>query len=502
MVSGVLVIERFRGQIALKSWKRGTEDKGDIFDPHSLWPAASDTSVRFSNDLAQAVNGLPGRLRNYAGQLSGIVPDRPGKARRGSQEARIHLPSGASPPNTWEDLNGLLQQSRPALDSLHLLMKTPPSDIGCDPVRRLEEDSFPNFVALRVSAQTLHAAALNDLRKGNLSGAQENLLSLISFGRLYSKDPRLVTFMIRIAIIGLSVDGCWDALQANAWTDQQLAVLQQACQDNSRLLSEMPRVMEAERIAHCYRLDWFRSHSYETSLSRYKDIYESFGCKPPATTSANPYRLYHQWAFHPVWTFAWSHQEELNYLRDSQPDVQAVGDTLKHCSWVQLRRQMDENHSKYRFPVAAWRFYMKLPLAEELPQTLGGAPPPIAYPYTDFSKALFNTMKNLTLNDMVVTAIAIKRYELAHGKPPPNLAGLAPEFLSATPVDFMDGQVLRYHPNSNGTFLLYSVGENGKDDGGNAESDSANDDRHNGVQWIGRDWVWPSLDRNGRQPNA
>ena len=30
----------------------------------------------------------------------------------------------------------------------------------------------------------------------------------------------------------------------------------------------------------------------------------------------------------------------------------------------------------------------------------------------------------------------------------------------------MDGQPLRYRRNADGTFLLYSVGENGKDDGG------------------------------------
>jgi len=268
-------------------------------------------------------------------------------------------------------------------------------------------------------------------------------------------------------------------------------VLQQACQDNSRLLSQLPRVMEAERITHCYRLDWFRSHSYETALSRYKELFESFGRKRPATN-----RLYRQWVFHPVWSFAWSDQEELNYLRDSQPDVQALRDTLKHPSWIQLKLRLNENHLSYRPPVAVWRFYMKLPLAEELPEVLGGASPPNAYPYTDFSKALFNSMKNLTLNEMVVTAIAIKRYELRHSKPPSDLTGLVPEFLASAPVDLMDGQVLRYHPNSNGTFLLYSVGENGKDDAGNAEANSANGSQ-NGFGWNGRDWVWPSFDTKG-----
>ena len=46
--------------------------------------------------------------------------------------------------------------------------------MGYDIVRRLGTDSFPKFVNVRRSAQALQAAAMNDLRKGNLPGALEN----------------------------------------------------------------------------------------------------------------------------------------------------------------------------------------------------------------------------------------------------------------------------------------------------------------------------------------
>lgn len=383
------------------------------------------------------------------------------------------------------------------MDSLHRLMKAPPSDIGFDAAKRLEEDSIPNLVALRVGAQTLHAAVMNDLHKGNLSGAQEDLLNLISFGRLYAKDPGMIHFMVRIAIIGLCVDGCWDALQADGWTDPQLAVLQQACEDNSRLLLELPRVMEAERIVHCYRLKWFRSHSYETALSRYKEVYQSFGSKMPAAASASLLRLYRQWVFHPAWIFAWSDEEELNYLRDSQPEVEALRDLLKQRSWVQLKTEMNDHRRNYRPPLAAWRFYRKLPLAEDLSEAIGSAPPLNDYPYPDFLRAWLVSMKNLTLNEMVITAIALKRYQLIHGKPPPELNRLVPQFLSAVPIDLMNGQVFRYRPNSNGAFVLYSVGEDGKDDGGDGEPNSSFTSRQYESDWIGRDWVWPSLAARG-----
>jgi hypothetical protein len=43
-------------------------------------------------------------------------------------------------------------------------------------------------------------------------------------------------------------------------------------------------------------------------------------------------------------------------------------------------------------------------------------------------------MKNLTLHEMVITAIATKRYELKHGKAPAGLTTLVPEFLPAIVV--------------------------------------------------------------------
>ena len=97
-----------------------------------------------------------------------------------------------------------------------------------------------------------------------------------------------------------------------------------------------------------------------------------------------------------------------------------------------------------------------------------------------------------TARNVIVTAIALKRYELRHHQLPDKLNQLVPDFLKSVPTDYMDGQPLGYRLNADGTFLLYSVGENGKDDGGNpslekgAESSSFN--------WLNPDaldWVWP-----------
>jgi hypothetical protein len=74
---------------------------------------------------------------------------------------------------------------------------------------------------------------------------------------------------------------------------------------------------------------------------------------------------------------------------------------------------------------------------------------------------VFETAKNMT-----IAAIALKRYELQHQQLPPMLDSLTPAILKTIPVDYMNGQALHYQKNLDGTFQLYSVGENGVDDGG------------------------------------
>jgi len=105
---------------------------------------------------------------------------------------------------------------------------------------------------------------------------------------------------------------------------------------------------------------------------------------------------------------------------------------------------------------------------------------------------------------IVVTAITLQRYHLAHGSHPTDLHYLVPAFLSTLPLDPVEGQPLRYRSNADGTFLLYSVGENGVDDGGDPSLEKYFET--SGYAWQNPhalDWVWPSpaTDKTSSAPN-
>ena len=78
----------------------------------------------------------------------------------------------------------------------------------------------------------------------------------------------------------------------------------------------------------------------------------------------------------------------------------------------------------------------------------------------------------------------LERYRLAHGVYPDSLDALVPAYGSNLPRDIMDGQPYHYKLESDGTYLLYSVGWNQVDDGG--QSNDSTGFRSKDAP----DWVW------------
>jgi hypothetical protein len=108
---------------------------------------------------------------------------------------------------------------------------------------------------------------------------------------------------------------------------------------------------------------------------------------------------------------------------------------------------------------------------------------------------LASTTKHLmtaeTCRRITFTAIALQRFKLAHAHFPDHLTDLVPQFLPTVPNDPVDGRPLRYRLKPDGTFLLYSVGENRVDDGGNPNTSK---EPATYTYWLHPgvlDWVWP-----------
>ena len=69
------------------------------------------------------------------------------------------------------------------------------------------------------------------------------------------------------------------------------------------------------------------------------------------------------------------------------------------------------------------------------------------------------------VRDATLAIIALEQFRRAKGNFPASLDELVPSFLPCVPKDLADGQTLRYRPSA-GSYILYSIGTNLKDDGG------------------------------------
>lgn len=261
----------------------------------------------------------------------------------------------------------------------------------------------------------------------------------------------------------MGLDLTWQALQAKDWDDKKLSALQQGW-ERLDALEGLERALEGER---CLGLEYVRMR--RESGWHWERVFRSpSGSSIPDVKRVADQGLYGRFFLRTVVNNDLAFQLGHTHARVQQVRLLRADHPWKEVSdsWQQLNARMEERlHSPTRL------FY---PLS--LLATLNS--------YGAGRTAVRAEMARR----LTIAAIALKRYELTHGHPSSSLTALVPGFLSASPRDCMSGQPLRYRANDDGTFRLYSVGEDGKDDGGDPTPVKLD---AKGL-WEGRDAVWPS----------
>ncbi len=103
-------------------------------------------------------------------------------------------------------------------------------------------------------------------------------------------------------------------------------------------------------------------------------------------------------------------------------------------------------------------------------------------------KPMFNSVKKFAYMQVQIDeariACRLERYYLTHGSYPNSLDLLTPAYGSELPHDVMNGEPYHYKLNADGTYILYSVGWDQKDDGGQLGAKSPYHNTDN------LDWIW------------
>jgi hypothetical protein len=292
---------------------------------------------------------------------------------------------------------------------------------------------LPNFVALRLVAQTLAQRAQCHLLLGQPDKALRELTLMRDLCRLTEGAPTgkpmtLVAAMINAAVTGLYVETIADGFRLHTWQEPQIVTLQKQLEQ----INLPPFLVEA---IHCERLSCGRI--IQTG------VMAKLGTRrvPNATLwqkirNVRPPNI--------LGGFFYLNLVNVDQLQRkaiaSIDPVQRIVLPKKAADFQNETDRISRHFSPYTFFAAVM--------------------------VPDFSKAVQTCGYDQTRADVAQLACALERYRFAHGRYPEKLDDLLPQFIGQLPHDIVGGQSLKYRCPADGGFVLYSIGWNETDDGG------------------------------------
>ncbi len=486
-LGAVLVVHHFRVKGAANRYKAALTAQGEKLSwqellPPPLMPDANSASLFMS--LAARLPQSGPLATNHANTMAMIAP---GKAMAGWALPWVGGYSIGHESNSWEEALADYKAQEGLLDEFHALLKQPAMDLRLD-YSQGANLLLPHLASLKRCTQRLCGAAACELHSGNPAAALPHLRAALALAHERPQEPIVITELVRIAIAAIAGSATWDYLQAPGLRDQDLEALQQDWSEMT-FFASTERTFMGERCFMLQSLAQMRDSSAEFSRLT------GMSAKPLGTGGGGDLleqglnlaeESWERTKFgvaEGAWRVSWSHTDELRMLRGQQALLEIA------------RRAAADGHASN-----ALRLEAEFKASGQIPQDSGESAwfggTSLAAFKTMFSdgvasveRAFSKTLQAEVNARMVTTAIALERHRLRQGAYPAELTALVPDILESVPRDPADGAPLRYRRTGDDRYLLYSVGQDLVDDGGNP----LNPDRTSvkSLGWIrGRDWVW------------
>lgn len=382
--------------------------------------------------------------------------------------------------NSWAECQAAAAEERELEDLLETIIERPVLDFH---LAYGEGFSLllPHLAPLKRCAQHLSITGICDLQRGNSQAASTKIRAILAIAKGMEDERLIISQLVRVAIANIGIAVTWELLQSPQVTDDQLAILQREWTAaeffrGGENAVTMERAM-CEAVTARMRRSSAEFRQQATMFSRGS---ASVGFSGWFEQAANSAVLKTKES---MWRFAWSDPDELRMLRGQQIILDALREARTNHAVGTILRDEESNLSA-------------LGLQPRKSDSEGGL---MGIDDNDISRMMSQSILSLqrfpyrifrtqAAHQILIAAIALKRYQLRHGTYPSQLAMLTPEFVAEVPYDPVDGKPLRYHLNPDGTFALYSIGEDGKDDAGDASPVNSSKT----TTWQqGRDWVWP-----------
>ncbi len=466
----VCLVENWRGARAWEKFRTEMEAKGEKLDYREFIPKPVPDEQNFAS------TPLLAPLLDYDRITPGKWRDVEGRARAHRVSSAFSNASGKKAPQAgswqvgtfieldeWQDFlvgntnfPGVARSTNSAADVIAALQRFDAELMELETASQRPHSVFPihyeeNFNALLPHLSTIKGIssmvrlrAIARLKTGQKDQAVQDVRLTLRLAESFREETFLISQLVRIAILHLALHPVWEGCARHEWTDAQLVELQSALA-GIRLIEDYGRTMRAERAFSNAGLDLLITG--KMSLSEF--VEDQFA-------PAGKVRWF---------VSGWIRQNQVLLCRLHQERTIPLIDATKHRVFVGPTR-----------------------MAENMPelQTPG--------PYNILARMLIPAVTKTaskfahgqTALDLAVIACALERYRLANGEYPSPLDLIVPRFIEKIPTDIINGEMLKYRREADGSFALWSVGWDEKDNGGEpglTKSGKAQDPNTG-------DWVW------------
>ena len=335
---------------------------------------------------------------------------------------------------------------------------------------------LPHLAAEKRYAVVLQFRAIAELQNGQSEKALDDVKLTLRLADASRAEPFLISHLVRYAILHLSLQPIYEGLAGHKWSDAQLADLDSELA-KLNFFTDYEFTVRGER-ALCLANIEFLQHPHDVDFKRPRlyflvpflsliQMLEYF-----SDDGENSAINFQTWALS-IGPSGWLNQNKICVAQfETKWYLPIVDDNTKIISPVKARAADNAVHSEieHRTPENV--------LETLLMPSFGDTAEKSAYAQSSVNLAR--------------TAIALERYRLTNGNYPDSLDALTPQFIAQVPHDVIGGQPLHYRLTNDGQFILYSVGWNGRDDGGVVvlKNKSPGDESSSSMDMDQGDWVW------------
>ena len=327
--------------------------------------------------------------------------------------------------------------------------------------------NFPGLTA-RPLARSLSKRAMLRLGERKVEQAHDDILACHRLARLIGQGPDLIDFLVATAIESMACSIDVQIVAHGNLTEKQAAQFQSDLEN----LKPIPRLIDklntAERYMHIEIIGVLvrdipkeGADSVSDSLFLFKDTWENFDAYKPLKATVT--RLITQNMID------WN--EVLRSGNEVYDKMVMLGSATNHTYSERMRaidkfdEDLEKRMLKSRKTLADPASHAKALFQSRKANGRMVADLLNSIFILSFSSAMEAEIRYTTRLQLTQLAYALAGYRARYGSYPQKLSQLAPRYIPKVPMDLFSGRSFRYEADLEDC-LLYSVGSNGKDDGG------------------------------------